>query len=125
MKYKVQIYAYYPHLLRHVFTMAQYCSISFSIVRYNSSIVYVSDGCCSLAWLVALSALWFPNETGSFACVSVQLVPLPVRNSVEVVAMRSRFICLNHQQTIVKSASGKGISRRSALAAIVFICPLP
>ena len=74
---------------------------------------------------MALSALWFPNETGSFACVSVQLVPLPVRNSVEVVAMRSRFISLNHQQTIVKSASGKGISCRSALAAIVFICPLP
>ena len=107
--------------------MAQYCSISFNIVRSNSSIVYVSDGCCSLAWLVALSALWFPNETGSLhVCAqSVQLVPLPVRNSVEVVAMRSRFICLNHQQTIVKSASGKGISCRSALAAIVFICPLP
>src|SRR4029434_10891812 len=54
-KYKseVKIYAYYPHLLRHVFTMAQYCSISFSIVRSNSSIVYVSDGCCSAAWLVA------------------------------------------------------------------------
>ena len=78
---------------------------------------------------MALSALWFPNETGSFACVceaqSVKLVPLPVRNSVEVVAVRSRFICLNDQQTIVKSASGKGISCRSALAAIVFICPLP
>ena len=49
--------------------MAQYYSISFSIVRSNSSIVYVSDGCCSAAWLVALSALWFSNETGSFACV--------------------------------------------------------
>ena len=49
--------------------MAQYCSISFSIVRYNSSIVYVSDGCCSAAWLVALSALWIPNETGFFAWV--------------------------------------------------------
>src|SRR4029434_10424399 len=117
----------YPHLLRHVFTMAQYCSISFSIVRSNSSIVYVSDGCCSAAWLVALPALWFPNETGSLhVCAqSVQLVPLHVRNSVEVVAMRSRFISLNHQQTIVKSASGKGISCRSALAAIVFICSLP
>ena len=91
--------------------------------------MYVSDGCCSAAWLVAFSALWFPDETGSFACVceaqSGQLVPLPVRNSVEVVAMSSRFICLNHQQTIVKSAFGKGISCRSALAAIVFICPLP
>ena len=110
MKYKVQIYAYYPHLLRHVFTMAQYCSISFNIVRSNSSIVYVSDGCCSLAWLVALSALWFSNETGSFACVCAQSgksVPLLVQNSVEVVAMCSRFICLNHQQTIVKSAFGK------------------
>src|SRR4029434_2672311 len=72
MKYKVQIYAYYPHLLRHVFTMAQYCSISFNIVRSNSSIVYVSDGCCSPAWLVALSALWFSNETGSFPCVCVR-----------------------------------------------------
>ena len=76
------------------------------------------------AWLVALSALWFPNETGSFACVcevqSGQLVPLPVRNSVEVVAVCSMFICLNHQQTIVKSALGKGISCRSALATIVF-----
>src|SRR4029434_3609451 len=105
--------------------LAQYCSISFSIVRSNSSFVYVSDGCCSAAWLVALSALWLPNEAGSFACVcevqSGKLVPLPVRNSVEVVAVRSRFICLNHQQTIVKSAFGKGISRRSALAAIVFI----
>ena len=105
--------------------MAQYCSISFNIVRSNSSIVYVSDGCCSAAWLVALSALWFPNEAGSFACVceaqSVQLDPLPVRNSVEVVAVRSRFICLNHQQTKVKSAFGKGMSRRSALAAC-FIC---
>ena len=50
---------------------------------------------------------------------SVQLVPLPVRNSVEVVAMRSRFICLNHQQTIVKSASGKGISCRSDLSSAV------
>ena len=83
----------------------------------------VSDGCCSAAWLVALSALWIPNETGSFACVyaqSVQLVPLPVRNSVEVVAVCSMFICLNHQQTIVKSALGKGISCRSALATIVF-----
>src|SRR4029434_5186096 len=68
---------------------------------------------------------WFPNETGSFACVCAQSgksVPLLVQNSVEVVAVRSRFIRLNHQQTIVKSASGKGISRRSALAAIVFIC---
>ena len=41
--------------------------------------MYVSDGCCSAAWLVALSALWFPNETESFACVceaqSGQLVP--------------------------------------------------
>src|SRR4029434_4439557 len=62
----------------------------------NSSIVYVSDGCCSAAWLVALSALRFPNETGSLcvcAVKSVQLVPLPVRNSVEVVAVLSRFIC--------------------------------
>src|SRR4029434_3987934 len=101
MKYKVQIYAYYARLLRHVFTMAQYCSISFSIVRSNSSIVYVSDGCCRVAWLVALSALWIPSETGSFACVyaqSVQLVPLPVRNSVEVVAMRSRVIFLHTQR---------------------------
>ena len=74
MKYKsdLQIYAYYPHLLRHVFTMAQYCSISFNIVRSNSSIVYVSDGCCSATWFVALSAFWFPNETGSFACVCVR-----------------------------------------------------
>src|SRR4029434_5032937 len=104
--------------------MAQYCSISFSIVRSNSLIVYMSDGCCLVAWLVALSALWFPNETGSLhVCAqSVQLYPLPVRNCLEVVA---RFISLNHQQTIVKSASGKGIFRRSALAAIVFICPLP
>src|SRR4029434_6263239 len=103
--------------------LAQYCSISFSIVRSNSSFVYVSDGCCSAAWLVALSALWLPNEAGSFACVcevqSGKLVPLLVQNSVEVVAMRSRFICLNHQQKIVKSAFGKGISCRSALAAIV------
>ena len=108
--------------------MAQYYSISFSIVKSNASIVYVSDGCCSAAWLVALSAFWFPNETGSFACVYAQSgksVLLLVRNSVEVVAIRSRFICLNHQQTIVKSASGKGISCRSALAAIVFICSLP
>ena len=112
--------------------MAQYCSISFNIVRSNSSIVYVSDGCCSATWFVALSAFLFPNETGSFAfvcvCVCAQSgksVPLLVQNSLEVVAMRSRFICLNHQQTIVKSASGKGISCRSALAAIVFICPLP
>ena len=69
----------------------------------------------------------FPMKPGLLhVCAqSVQLVLLPVRNSVEVVAMRSRFISLNHQQTIVKSASGKGISCRSALAAIVFICPLP
>ena len=102
--------------------MAQYYSISFSIVRSNSSIVYVSDGCCSATWFVALSAFWFPNETGSFVCVYAQSgksVLLLVQNSVEVLAMRSRFICLNHQQTIVKSASGKGISCRSALAAIV------
>src|SRR4029434_10481238 len=102
--------------------MAQYCSISFSIVRSNSLIVYVSDGCCSVAWLVVLSAFWFHNDTESFACVYAQSgksVPLLVQNCLEVVAMRSRFICLNHQQTIVKSASGKGISCRSALAAIV------
>ena len=73
----------------------------------------------------------FPMKPGLlhlYVCVCAQSgksVPLLVQNSLEVVAMRSRFICLNHQQTIVKSASGKGISYRSALAAIDFICSLP
>ena len=59
--------------------MAQYCSISFSIVRSNSSIVYVSDGCCSATWFVALSAFLFPNETGSFAFVCVCVCTLAQR----------------------------------------------
>src|SRR4029434_6618388 len=68
----------------------------------------------------------FPMKPGLlhlYVCVCAQSGesgPLLVQNSLEVVAMRSRLICLNHQQTIVKSAFGKGISRRSALAAIVF-----
>src|SRR4029434_2695643 len=67
----------------------------------------------------------FPMKPGLlhlYVCVCAQSgksVPLLVQNSLEVVAMRSRLICLNHQQTIVKSAFGKGISCRSALAAIV------
>src|SRR4029434_5653985 len=77
--------------------------------------------------LCLLSCFWVPIclYLKTFACMceaqSGQLVPLPVWNSVEVVAVHSRFICLNHQQTMVKSASGKGISRRSAQAAC-FIC---
>ena len=54
--------------------MAQYYSISFSIVKSNASIVYVSDGCCSAAWLVALSALWFPNETGSLHVCAISSI---------------------------------------------------
>src|SRR4029434_7073864 len=81
--------------------------------------------------LCLLSCFWVPIclYLKTFACVceaqSGQLVPLPVWNSVEVVAVHSRFICLNHQQTIVKSASGNGIYCRSVLSAIVVICPLP
>src|SRR4029434_6040429 len=92
-KTRSKIYAYYPLLLRHVFTMAQYCSISFSIVRSNSSNVYVSDSCYLVAWLLAFSALWFPNETGSLhVCAqSVQLFPLPVRKSVDVVVCVQGF----------------------------------
>src|SRR4029434_2944619 len=69
----------------------------------------------------------FPMKPGLLhVCAqSGQLVPLPVRNGVEVVAVHSRFICLNHQQTIVKSAFGKGISCRSALVYATQSCRLP